>query len=282
MVMMKRRIFKDDKLEKHFRDKGYVIIDIMTEQEADMLLAGYNAMDAEVDERHKFYSTYWSENYDYRKAVDRLVRNFINEKLKPHVNQFRSIVGIFLSKRVGDNSDCNPHQDWCYVDESEFISLTVWCPLTEITENSGTLAVLEGSHRLNDLVRGRSFHHYIAKVRPVIAKRFLKPLLIKKGQAIIMNARLIHGSQNNTSSMERVAASVAAIPVEAKSIHYVADPVEAEVVHMIDAEDDFHVKHTCFDMVDTTEKSIKKFKNPEKYLSLVQLYLLRLGLVPKV
>ena len=53
-----------------------------------------------------------------------------------------------LVKWPGQDGAMGTHQDWTFVDEDRFRSVTVWCPLVDVEQRNGALELLPGSHRI--------------------------------------------------------------------------------------------------------------------------------------
>ena len=55
---------------------------------------------------------------------------------------------MLLVKWPGQDGAMGTHQDWTFVDERRFRSVTVWCPLVDVEQRNGALELLPGSHRI--------------------------------------------------------------------------------------------------------------------------------------
>ena len=122
-----------------------------------------------------------------KETVDAQLKRILTKALEEHLIDCKPVFANFMVKNPGDNSQLIPHQDWNFVDETKYDSVTVWCPLVAVNEVNGNLQVVPRSHRLNNLIRGRffdaPFHHLFEEV--VYDKLISLPL--KAGEAIILN-----------------------------------------------------------------------------------------------
>ena len=91
--------------------------------------------------------------------------------------------------------------------------LTAWIPFCDVDEESGTLAVLDGSHRWPDTEHARFFNdadldaverRFEVDGRPVVRI----PFRMRKGQVSFHNGWTLHASYPNTSGRVRLALAV--------------------------------------------------------------------------
>jgi ectoine hydroxylase-related dioxygenase (phytanoyl-CoA dioxygenase family) len=92
------------------------------------------------------------------------------------------------------------HQDWTFVDEPEFTSATVWCPLVDVDESNGTLVLYRGSHLLGPSWRGSPrlpsrFDGQEDEIRSAHGT----PVRCRAGQAVVYDHRVVHWSGPNRS-----------------------------------------------------------------------------------
>lgn len=226
-------------------------------------MSAYNSLNSGV--KDKFFTSFWSTDKSYREAVDLLLRDKLMGNLKRYVKDMRPIFSNFMVKRPGSNGECLPHQDWNYVNEKEHCSMTVWCALHDMNDNEGCLRVFPGSHLINCPVRGRDVQNYLVNVQPFIRNHLMQKTSLKKGQAIIMNSRAVHGSESNHSDNDRIAVALMAVPVESQCIHYAANPAQPHEINVMCGEGGLFVNHNCFESLDLTA-SLDQFNIEERYM----------------
>lgn len=103
-----------------------------------------------------------------------------------------------------------PHQDTAYNVGSLNCPLTVWIPFEKVTETSGALYYLPGSHKLGDLE-----HKTVDHVRWLTESQLgehgnpeWRTYSGEPGSIGIHDSRLVHGSYVNRSDRDRLALSV--------------------------------------------------------------------------
>lgn len=239
--MKDRIIFQDKKLDTDFKQKGYVIINLLDQQTVLQLRQEVSQLDAGVDA--PFYTSLWSSNAEYRKKVDELIHRAILPRVASYFHQYEPLFGDLLVKRPSLTKDFPVHQDWTFVDEDVFTSVYVWCPLQDVGYLNGNLQVVEGSHHFLDRIRGANIKVSYESIKPEIKKRFLKSIPLKAGQAILFNQALLHASPPNRSLKTRIAMGLLMLPKEADIYHYFYDKEKAEVKR-IKANKDFFMHYS--------------------------------------
>jgi hypothetical protein len=194
----------------------------------------------------QFYTSIWSENEDHRKKADQGIKEILIPALKNYLKIIQPVFANLMVKASGEDSSLLPHQDWCFVDEPEYDSATVWVPLIDVNRKNGNLQVIPRSHfEFKNFIRPRFGD---APFNREEESKRLVDINMKAGEALILNSRLIHASPPNLSGFERVAASVVIAPASAKLKHWVSDlekPFEFEV------DETFYWRFSCYDKLET-------------------------------
>jgi len=206
-----------------------------------------------------FHTSIHSSDVMLRRAVTEKVRTHFDSPLERILNRYRPVFSAFTVKEPDSDSGFDLHLDWSMVDERQFTSLTVWMPLVDITDENGFLWVLAGSHRFHYTIRGGPGLNLWCSVPPCQwDRRFeLRCLKLRKGDALIYDHRLFHGSPPNRSPERRLAINHTLIPEEATSLHYEfhgPGTVDALVV-----PDDFYHDH----VLNTSVPSSLQFERRE-------------------
>jgi len=116
-----------------------------------------------------------------------------------------------------------PHQDWTYVDESRFSSMNVWMALEDMTIDKGCLWIIPRSHRIGNFLRPAPSYPWPFSNISSFIERFKKPVLLKAGECVCFNNKLIHGSYPNKGGSYRLAVVTTVYPQEAHLLHYYVD-----------------------------------------------------------
>lgn len=214
-----RRTFRSPALQRRFESLGYVVIDAFSPSDVASVRSAVEQL--YEGERRGFHSSMESRDHDYRARIQALLepwyRTFIDEFFDDHV----VITTAVLIKWPGDDSAMGPHQDWSFVDESQFRTLNLWLALDDVSAENGALAVLPGSQ--SHLVHPRSSPHlppsYEDPTRGLSIED-LDPLYARAGQVVATDHGLLHASPPNRGTSPRVAVAAAVVPAEAALIHH--------------------------------------------------------------
>lgn len=202
---------------------GYEIIPLLTPAECLDLLEIFDSLRERTDLGPGFHVSMYSSDRGYRAEADEVVRAALAPKMASRLSGFDALVGNFVVKQPGSTAGVVPvHQDWTFVDERRFASLSVWCPLADVTPHNGTLHVLAGSHKLANFLRGPGVPVPFHGLEPAIRERGTA-LSLPAGHAVIYHHRLIHWSPANTSSTPRVAVNLLLTPKDVGLCHVRGD-----------------------------------------------------------
>jgi hypothetical protein len=144
----------------------------------------------------------------FRRAVDRVLGSY-------------ALLRIGIFDKLPGGAEVTVHQHSSLVDESAYRSLAAWVPLVDMSIERGTMYVIKGSHDFSHHVR--SYNDYNRAFRGVSKRllgRYGTPLLLRAGQAILFDDRLVHWSPRNRSSTVRTAIQLELIPDEAELTVY--------------------------------------------------------------
>lgn len=90
-------------------------------------------------------------------------------------------------------------------DQSSALSPSVrgpWKPARHIRRENGALAVVPRTHHISSPYRGISFEPRCSKVQDLV-RRFLEPVEVPLGQAVLFDARMLHCSLENRTEEDR-------------------------------------------------------------------------------
>jgi len=217
-----KTLFKDAQLQAQFEKDGYTVIDLLDQSQVNDLKTFYHGLDHRPSSPNAFQVSLDNENPDFVRAVFERLSLTVAESVDRHFQNHKIFTASFVTK----SSDClgvvPPHQDWTFVDESEFWSATVWCPLVDVNEQNGALGVIKGSHRFYDHVRPSPSPQFAPPFKDQLALIFPYLTIVKRkaGQAIIFDNRTIHASSPNTSAEVRVAFGIGITQRDAGLRHY--------------------------------------------------------------
>lgn len=204
-----------NELAKH----GFLLTDIlMNESECDTIQQFIDALQLAAPKQAIHYSL-----LDFDPATNQRISNFILPYFQNYLSDFFQDVsfstGSFLSKTPYTKNELAMHQDWSYVDETQYRAITCWMPLIDTDEHSGTLAFIRGSHRL--WCNRRSHSYESARFRfDELPENNIEILPIKKGQIVLFDAGVWHGSTPNFKNKLRTAITGLITPKAADFCYY--------------------------------------------------------------
>ncbi len=201
-----RPIFNDAALQAEFEDRGYVLVDFLTEAEVAELTAIYRDLNGQPTQMG-FSTSNMSMDAGYRRNVSEAIIRVFTRAANRYFDRCKMFFGIFTAKQPGqERSVCSMHQDPAYVDESQYTGMTLWVPLVDTDETNGALEVIDRSHLLNGWPRSTLPRFPYNNLTTLLLKKYFKRLDIKAGQAYLGSSKVFHWSPPNASDRERVAA----------------------------------------------------------------------------
>lgn len=246
-------VFKNPELEKEFNQKGYVTIPFLSTEEVEELkkmffdtieqsggpkTSGNVDFDSKSEISYDF--TFIDKNIDYKKKVFEI----ITEKFQPiadkYLNNYKPIIANYIRKKQ-DGGEVPMHQNWAFVDEVKYTSVSVWVPLVDSNEENGTLQMVDGSHKKFGQYRGPMVPWELRNLSKEIIAKHLTPMNIKAGQGVILDDSIVHYSNINKTPGLRLAIQLIMIPAEANSIHYHLDrELDPNNIHALETNVDFY------------------------------------------
>ena len=145
----------------------------------------------------------------------------------------------FFIKEAADPAFVSWHQDSTYWGLSSPDVATAWVALTPSNEANGAMAVVPGSHKLDQMPHRDTFHRHNLLTRGQeiaveVDEAQSVPLNLHPGEMSLHHVRLVHGSAPNPSLDRRIGFAIRYIPT---SIRQVEGEDSATLVR---GEDRFH------------------------------------------
>lgn len=226
------RTFSDPALEEAFRRDGYVVVDFADDATRADLLVAYEELESGID--HGYYPSLMSSDVAYKEATHARVRDAVWPHLSQMIEGYVPLLGVFMVKHSGDDTEVPPHQDWIIADEALRPSMNVWMPLTEITPEMGRMRVLPGSNRWLEGLRGSpTFPTQWEAVYQQVRDELMVEVDIPVGQAMVYDIRTLHGTPPNRTDQTRIVTSMYAIPDGEAPIHYYRSPEGVVTGHRV-------------------------------------------------
>jgi len=219
---MRRGILLDKRKEKILKRDGFITMPFLSPTQISSLRKALDRLNRD-SEGMQFHSTMHHKDAIYREKVDLIIKEILTKNIANTLENYRVLFANFIVKEPGERSEVGIHQDWSYLDEEQFESVNIWCPLINTHKTNGALHVLKRSHILETSIR---FTPYMMPpyehLYPLIRDNSER-LDLRAGEAILYFSRLIHFSNSNQSNQSRPAIGLVSIPQEAQALHYYRD-----------------------------------------------------------
>ncbi len=242
------QIFKDEALQQTIEEQGYAIVNFIDNEGIEGLRReSGEMMDKLLENGFGSVKTFQSAGRipeaEMRMLSTQIIRKYYQQGIAKYfiADEIDFISGVHQIKPPGSKSKLNPHQDSSHVDEEQFLAVYIWCPLEDTTMQNGTLHILPGSHKLGNKQRSLNVPWEFNKIPYyLVMYRFMKPLMVKAGQAVIFHSAMIHSSPPNQTSNYRLAVNGLVKPKASPYCHYFTDAqTPAGMVDVFDITPEF-------------------------------------------
>lgn len=215
-----RTTFIDSQKEDSFTNDGYCVVEFLNPLGLDKVQDVIKELGFGINSEEKFRKSIIHDSVDKKKKLfEKLFP--VSKRAADNFLQNYKILQIAIFDKSPEAGGISFHQHTNIIDESKYRSLSIWVPLIETTVEMGTLYVVKGSHKIFNHVRSINDYRAFDNVSTKVMKKYSTPLLLKEGQAVIFDDRLIHWSPPNKSFHVRTAVRLLLIPEEADlAIHY--------------------------------------------------------------
>jgi ectoine hydroxylase-related dioxygenase (phytanoyl-CoA dioxygenase family) len=219
-------MFKNPDIQRAASQSGFAVIDANLNEEVEQLYAY-------ISNHFKFPTTdfYYSlmaNTYEANKTIQQSLLKILDGFLKTNFTGHKILNASFLAKPANTKEEFLLHQDWCYTDEKSYDAYNIWIPLSDVTAENGAMFFLPGSHLWFDNFRSGSLHSSRITSGDLL-KPHLQTVPLKKGQAIVFNPAVFHGSHPNLSNENRLVVTSTVLPEEAPFLYFQKSETENEV-----------------------------------------------------
>ena len=226
------RLFKDEALQEEFDRDGYVVIDLIEPEQVGDLLTFYNSLDHAAMPRYGFQVSLDNERSDFVRVISEKLTSTVKPFADRVFRDHQIFTASFVVKGKNPLGVVPPHQDWTFVNEQQYWSASIWCPLVDVGRHNGCLGVIQGSHRFYDHVRPSPAPQYEPPFKEHLFTIFpyLKLIELKAGQALVFNNRTFHASPPNSSDQPRIAFGLGITHRDAELQHYYLLPKQERML----------------------------------------------------
>jgi hypothetical protein len=207
-----------------YREEGWLApIRVMGEDEAAGLRAALEAVEGRMggplrgDLRHKSHLLFpfLAELIRHPRILDA-----VEDLLGPDILCWSS---SFFIKEAANPSFVSWHQDSTYWGLSQPEVATAWVALTPSNAANGAMAVIPGSHKLDQIPHRDTFHRHNLLTRGqeiAVEVDAAKAVLLElsPGEMSLHHVRLVHGSAPNPSPDRRIGYAIRYIPTHIRQI----------------------------------------------------------------
>jgi len=221
-------IFKDEKQQRIFEEKGYVTIPLLPSKDIEFLINEVQTMkpDDNYTGRNQsgLHFSCLDENAQYRWETYHLISKIFTPYVNNLFKDSRIIAANCVVKSPGKGYLYHHQHPPINFHISDCIALNLWCPLVDTNELNGAIQVLENSHKTfsNFISISSTFSFEKAEFVKIIEKSS-KIIPLKAGECIIFDQRLVHGSGTNHTNQTRFAVQMFIIQNNDKPAFYYAD-----------------------------------------------------------
>jgi len=244
-----RAVFHSPDLEEKFNKDGFTNVNLLTQEEIEELRNIFEELDTEgrkgtanVDASYKL--SYFNNDPVYKKKVFNTISSYFQDKLDGILKNYKPLMINIFNKEPG-KGEVPVHQNWTFIDEDKYSSVSVWIPLVDVNRENGTMEVVRGSHKVVSKFRGPTIPWAFEDIVPLIKTKYMEAINLKAGQASILDDSIIHYTSQNNTQEPRMAIQLIMRPEEATPIHYYRPSEEEDKLEVIEVNSDFY---TRFDM----------------------------------
>lgn len=218
--------FKIDKKKELFLKKnGYLVIDFLDETEISLLNEKLTEFLNENPALSKelFYTSGRDTEYHRERAL-RLTWPIIKKKIGTVIQEehCEAYGGSFMLKPTGEKSLLAPHQDSSLTDETKFAAFYGWIPLQDVSVLNGCMHIIPGSHLWGNHYRSLDVP-WLFEAYTDLLYQFIVPVEMKKGQLLIFDSALVHGSYPNLSDKIRISLNLFMKNKQTDVLHFFSD-----------------------------------------------------------
>jgi hypothetical protein len=219
-------LFQQKEHQQTLEEKGFLHLPLIGEEAIKELLNYYRSSNPDNKIEGGFHISLDNTNENWVKEVGAKITGIVSPAIEGLFDNARLFTASYVIKEPGLKNIVPPHQDWTFVDEDHFVSVTVWIPLVDVNEENGALAVIPGSHRLFKHVRSSPSPQSKSPLADHIFTLFpfVEVIEMKAGECLIFDNRLLHASPPNLSGEARIAVGVGLTQQEAQLKHYYQVP----------------------------------------------------------
>ena len=234
-----RPLFRDPSAQRRFEQDGFVTARLLSAEQVESLLRLYDRW-IRREAVSGLYESSRQNSYRVNRLINEAIRDEVAVAARTLFLPSRLYGGTFMVKSP-DRSEVLPfHQDWSMVEEEEYQTLFVWCPLTDVSVENGGIFVLPGSHRYFKSLRSGSYPSDRFVLPPRLHEHAVD-VPLRAGEAILYSDALFHGSHANNGSRDRIVVTARVMEREAALVYF--QRANDREVDVYQADEEFYLTH---------------------------------------
>jgi len=239
-------ILRNRSLEIELNKKGFVVIDLLKEAEIEVLQSKMDELFPNRDQYSGTFSSVSAFDKNKRKRIHEFIFANIKDSLDEYFSDYDVPLSLFYSRKPDKTYLLDWHQDPSLIFNEHLEPLYgLWCPLVDIDNHHGALKVIPGSHRwINKLHLAYKLIDWPFDGVRKYLNQFAVNFKLKAGQAILFDARIIHGSEPNYSNIYRDNIVMRVNHKNSKFFNIVTNPKQHELGRYFEQEKDFFYTDT--------------------------------------
>jgi hypothetical protein len=199
---------------------GFTMVQLLDETDVRDVRAVVDAVIADNDAG--FFASPAHAWGDEARRVDQVLKARLAGRLADLLPGYEPFMVAITSKPRHSSQQIKFHHDWTYTDERRHHPVFLWCPLVDCTAHSGALQVIPGSHLWSERIRPsrtlEATEHLQGELEPLAVE-----LAFRAGDAVAFHPGTLHGSEPNSSPIDRPAITIALAPQDAQLVHFHLD-----------------------------------------------------------
>jgi|GEM_PF-2673960 len=218
-----RRIFLNDEHQAFFDANGYVKVPFIRAGEIDayrqqiMALSptdNFNAFQKNLIHPQDYHCTFLDADKNYRLKTFDIISEFFASACASLLDNYKIVQGnVFI--KPPHKGYVAPHQNLTIVNEEKYTSLSFWCPALNTNADNGTMVIVPNSHKKFMKYRTTNISWPLLDYFKDYNSPFLETINVNKGELLIIDDSLIHGTTNNTTGDARFVFHAMLAPQEA-------------------------------------------------------------------
>jgi len=217
------KLFKNDKINKDFFEKGFALIPLFNKQQTEFLLEFYKE-NVELDHKKEFNNGFHLTNnlfnYHKKKQINEFLTPIYEKELNNYLEDFKIAFSGFFVKEATEESEVPAHFDWTFVDEEKSFSFNAWVCLEDSNLKNGNMRFIVGSHKFQKTLRFTPWRpHYFNEYQEKMKNYFID-VPTKAGECIVFNHSIIHSSGKNYTSNSRISTVATCYSSDAELLYF--------------------------------------------------------------